>query len=364
MPGWFPSITAQHGSSAVGYAKQVHHHFAAPRAPAEWPYQVGVIPGRANSFQPLAVARSTTMLSQALAGSGGAGKTQIAAAYARAQWESGSVDVLVWITATSRQAVIAGYAQAAVELLAADPGAPEQAARTFLAWLEPKHGQRPCRWMIVLDALADPADMHDLWPPEGNGRTLVTTARHEAFARWRGQAGDAAGAATAYAELLADRERLLGPDHPETLTTRHELAYWQGQAGDASGAATALTDVLADFIRLLGPDHPDTLTTQHNLAYWRGQAGDAAGAATAYAELLADRERLLGPHHLDTLTTRHNLAYWRGQAGDAAGAATAYAELLADRERLLGPHHLDTLTTRHNLAYWRGQAGGEEPAVG
>ncbi|MGK5559421.1 tetratricopeptide repeat protein, partial [Actinomadura kijaniata] len=80
---------------------------------------------------------------------------------------------------------------------------------------------------------------------------------------------DAAGAATAFEELLADRLRVLGPDHPDTLTTRHNLAYWRGEAGDAAGAVTAFEGLLADFLRVLGPDHPHTLTTRHNLAGWR-----------------------------------------------------------------------------------------------
>ena len=66
---------------------------------------------------------------------------------------------------------------------------------------------------------------------------------------------------------------------------------------------------------MLGPDHPDTLTTRDNLAGWRGEAGDAAGAAAAFEEVLADRLRVLGPDHPDTLTTRHNLAQWRERAG-------------------------------------------------
>jgi hypothetical protein len=33
------------------------------------------------------------------------------------------------------------------------------------------------------------------------------------------------------AELLPIRERLLGPEHPDTLATRDNLAYWTGQAG-------------------------------------------------------------------------------------------------------------------------------------
>jgi len=182
------------------------------------------------------------------------------------------------------------------------------------------------------------------------------TARHN-LAFWRGEAGDAAGAATAVEELLADRLRVLGPNHPDTLTTRHNLAFWRGEAGDAAGAATAVEELLADRLRVLGPNHPDTLTTRNNLAAWRGEAGDAAGAATAFEELLADRLRVLGPNHPDTLTTRNNLAAWRGEAGDAAGAATAMEELLVDILRVLGPDHPHTLTTRNNLAAWRGEAG-------
>ncbi|WWM37229.1 FxSxx-COOH system tetratricopeptide repeat protein [Streptomyces acidiscabies] len=198
--------------------------------------------------------------------------------------------------------------------------------------------------------------------------TRTTTSRHgpdhpdtlairSNLASWRGEAGDAAGAATALAELLDDFLRVLGPNHPHTLTTRHNLARWRGEAGDADGAVTAFAELLDDYLRVLGPDHPATLTTRGNLAYWRGHAGDAAGAATAFTELLDDRLRVLGPDHPDTLTDRGNIASWRGEAGDAAGAATALAELLDDRLRVLGPDHPDTLTTRHSLARWRGEVG-------
>jgi hypothetical protein len=46
-----------------------------------------------------------------------------------------------------------------------------------------------------------------------------------------------AAAITEFEALLADRERVLGPDHPSTLTTRDELAAWQDKASDTSGAA-------------------------------------------------------------------------------------------------------------------------------
>ncbi|MEN3540123.1 NB-ARC domain-containing protein, partial [Microbispora sp. ZYX-F-249] len=162
-----------------------------PRQPASWPHQVGVIPSRAQSFQHRSEAEKlrtmvegggTAVLSQVLTGMGGVGKTQLAADYALAAWDDGSVDVLVWISASSRSLVVTGYAQAAVELCRADPDAPdEEASRVFLAWLTPKAGATPCRWLIVLDDVADPDDLRGLWPPASPyGRTLVTTRRRDA----------------------------------------------------------------------------------------------------------------------------------------------------------------------------------------
>ncbi|MFJ5879132.1 tetratricopeptide repeat protein, partial [Streptomyces sp. NPDC093088] len=67
-------------------------------------------------------------------------------------------------------------------------------------------------------------------------------------------------------------------------------------------------------LRILGPNHPNTLITRSNLAHWRGEAGDPQGAANALAELLDDRMQILGPNHPDTLTTRSSLAYWSEEA--------------------------------------------------
>ncbi|MFE7475747.1 tetratricopeptide repeat protein, partial [Streptomyces sp. NPDC057575] len=81
----------------------------------------------------------------------------------------------------------------------------------------------------------------------------------------------AAGAAAAFEELLADRLRVLGPDHPETLAARHNFASFRGEAGDAAGAAAAFEELLADRLRVQGPDHPNTLAAHDDLAHWRGE---------------------------------------------------------------------------------------------
>jgi hypothetical protein len=710
-----PSVTAAGSGVAAGVAGDIHQHHhwhVAPRAPVRWPVRVGVVPRSADWFQHRDVIDTldtaltgpgTAVVCQVLTGMGGVGKTQLAARRAHQAWRAGEIDLLVWVTASTRQAVIDAYADAAAKVLHVERDEPARAAEEFLAWLEPGPGAEAghCRWLLVLDNVTDPADLTGLWPPDHPlGRTVVTTrsrdaaltgagrrmvtvglftpreatgyltaalaargraerpedcarlaedlgrlplalsqaaaylidadigchdyrallanrarlddlrpptlpddqtagvsaawslsvdradargprglarslleiaalldpngipqpvflsgpvrahltrvvnagagdaggsgsgsgsgrggadadagvragagadtdapdrerrapvrevtaeeivralrdlhglnlidhtprtahravrvhqliqravrdtlgdTEHDALARtaadaltavwpeverdtglaqalranttaltgkaesalhhphahallyrvgeslgvagqvaaaaghfrllagtthqylgpdhpdtlaarhdlayWRGAAGDAHGAISAFRELLADRLRVLGPDHPHTLTTRGNIAYWSGEGEYAEGAATALEELLADRLRVLGPDHPDTLSTRHNMARLRGRAGETAEAADALRELLADMVRVLGPDHPDTLTTRHDLAYWQGHAGDAEGAARAFQELLADAARVLGPDHPDTLTTRHNIARLRGRAG-------
>ncbi len=184
-----------------------------------------------------------------------------------------------------------------------------------------------------------------------------TLAARTNVAMWTGEAGDAAGARDQYAALLPTYERVHGPEHPETLITRHNLATWTARAGDPAGARDQFTALLPIRERVQGPEHPNTLGTRVELAYWTGKMGDAAGARDQYVALLPIRERVHGPEHPETLNTRGNLAMWTGEAGDAAGARDQFTALLPIRERVLGPDHPDTLITRGNLASWTGQAG-------
>ncbi|MGV0101495.1 tetratricopeptide repeat protein, partial [Streptomyces californicus] len=66
--------------------------------------------------------------------------------------------------------------------------------------------------------------------------------------------------------VLAERERILGPDHPHTLHSRFTLANALSELGEHRQAADLLREVLADHERVLGPAHPLTLATRNNLA--------------------------------------------------------------------------------------------------
>ncbi|MGH3999929.1 MAG: NB-ARC domain-containing protein [Pseudonocardiaceae bacterium] len=150
-----------------------------------WPHQVGVLPLLADCFQErtpemrgldeAVSAGRTAVVTQVLSGLGGVGKTQLAAAYAGQVWDAGELDLLVWVTARSRDAVQARYAQAAAEIGQPPPDV-DSAAQWFLGWVQ----TTTRRWLVVLDDLSDPADLQGLWPQGPCGRVLVTTRRRDA----------------------------------------------------------------------------------------------------------------------------------------------------------------------------------------
>ncbi len=106
-----------------------------------------------------------------LVGPSGYGKTYLAAAVVHGLSRSGICDLQLWINASSRSAVLVGYAQAAGDIGLADLSAPpEAAAARLMEWL----ARTDRRWVVVLDDVTDPAGLRGLWPVGGNGRVLVT----------------------------------------------------------------------------------------------------------------------------------------------------------------------------------------------
>jgi tetratricopeptide (TPR) repeat protein len=111
-----------------------------------------------------------------IAGMGGVGKTQLAAAIARDAAASAEVDLVVWVPASTRTAVMTTYAAAAGEVgVGADD--PERACARFLGWL----ASTSERWVVVLDDVSQPGDLAKLWPPNHEtGTTVVTSRRRDA----------------------------------------------------------------------------------------------------------------------------------------------------------------------------------------
>ena len=98
------------------------------------------------------------------------GKTQLAVYAAQSLRWPGGLDLVAWVTATSRASVLSDYAEAAALLGLDRTGNAEAAAARFAAWLQST--QRP--WLVVLNDLRDAADLEGLWPTGSSGRLIVT----------------------------------------------------------------------------------------------------------------------------------------------------------------------------------------------
>jgi tetratricopeptide (TPR) repeat protein len=157
-------------------------------------------------------------------------------------------------------------------------------------------------------------------------------------------------AITLHERVLAARERVLGPDHPDTLTSRSNLANDYYAVGRVGEAITLHERVLADMEQVLGPDHPNTLTSRNNLANDYQAVGRHGEAIILHEQVLAAREQVLGPDHPNTLTSRNNLAVDYQEVGRHGEAITLHERVLAAMEQVLGPDHPDTLKSRNNLA--------------
>ncbi len=168
-------------------------------------------------------------------------------------------------------------------------------------------------------------------------------------------------------QVMALRENASGPAceaDDELARMLLRLRLWAlsflNELGDSAPQAILVGEPLtADLERVLGPDHPDTLGSRNNLATAYRAAGRAADAIRQHEQTLAALKRTLGPDHPDTLASRNNLALAYQAAGRAAGAIPLFEQTLADRERVLGPDHSSTLASRDNLAAAKRAAAGE-----
>ncbi len=150
----------------------------------------------------------------------------------------------------------------------------------------------------------------------------------------------------------ADRATtLLGPEHPDTLSSRNNLANTLRAQGKHAEAEREHRAVLAIRDRVLGPEHPGTLSSRNNLANALDGQGEHAEAEREQRAVLAIQERVLGLEHPETLVSRMNLANALRAQGKHAEAEREHRAARAIQERVLGPEHPDTLLSSANLAF-------------
>jgi tetratricopeptide (TPR) repeat protein len=161
--------------------------------------------------------------------------------------------------------------------------------------------------------------------------------------------GEYAEAEPVYRRVIAMRETLLGPEHPDTVQTLNALAVVYHHQGRYSEAEPLYHRVLTTREKVLGPEHPDTAQTLNNLAGLYHQQGLYAEAEPLYYRCLALRERALGSEHPDTAQSAHNLALLRQNQGRHTEAEQLYRRALSIFQGAHGLDHPDVATALNNL---------------
>jgi tetratricopeptide (TPR) repeat protein len=162
--------------------------------------------------------------------------------------------------------------------------------------------------------------------------------------------GDLMGARALYERALAINERIVGPGHQATATNLHNLGRLLLSEGDPARARSAQERALAIFEKMLGPEHSDTALGLHNLARTLQAQSDFAGARSLYERALAINEKVLGPENPYTASYLNSIAHLRHADGDLVGARPLYERALAIREKVLGPEHPRTAWSLVSLA--------------
>jgi eukaryotic-like serine/threonine-protein kinase len=164
-------------------------------------------------------------------------------------------------------------------------------------------------------------------------------------------------------QSLEIRRRVLGPEHPETLSSMNNLANALDKEGHYAEAEKFYRESLGIRRRVLGPEQSDTLASMNNLAVILLDEGHYAEAEKLHRETLDIRRRVVGPEHSDTLKSMNNLAIVLYYEGRYAEAEKLHRETLDINRRVLGPEHPETLRSMNNLAITLDQEGGYAEAV-
>jgi non-specific serine/threonine protein kinase/serine/threonine-protein kinase len=161
-------------------------------------------------------------------------------------------------------------------------------------------------------------------------------------------------------KLRADR---LGPDHPDTLTSRSNLGRALLDGGDLQRALPLLEEALQQQRLVLGDKDIATLTTISHLASACQRAGDLKRAIELFDE--AHQGHLAkGDADLHSrLASMTNLAQAYRSAGQFDRALPLLALVLEQAKLHLSPDHPDTLLAQHGLAIAHLDAGNLDKAL-
>ncbi len=178
---------------------------------------------------------------------------------------------------------------------------------------------------------------------------VAATLRHVLAERYHDLGLDTAALALEQ-QALADRRRVLGEAHPDTLLSMANAGEYLSALGKKDEAETYDREALEKSRRVRGEDNPETLNCMANMGSLLIDKGKLSEAEPYFREVLEKRRRLLGDEHPDALQSIRDWAELLQEQGKLAEAEPFFREVLSKRRRVLGEENLKTLSSINDLA--------------
>eukprot|EP00729_Bicosta_minor_P012288 gene12288-biopygen16063 len=142
---------------------------------------------------------------------------------------------------------------------------------------------------------------------------------------------------------LKTMKRVLPKNDNLILATLSNLAGLLGAGlGKHTEAEAMHREVLAIWLQMLGPEHPNTLSTKGNISKSLYRQGKDAAALPLARESCRGYTKVYSSKHPDTLNAAYHLGHTLIKLGEYAESEAILRETLVLQREVLGPEHRET----------------------
>ena len=164
-------------------------------------------------------------------------------------------------------------------------------------------------------------------------------------------------------QALSIREKIIGPEHPDTADSLSNLADIYRELGQGEKSLPLDLRALAIREKVFGESSPKVAQSLGNMATFFSNKGDNQKAVELQKRALAINERSLGQEHPLTSLALSNLAVSYSYLGQYEASLPITKRALGVREKTLGLEHPLTAHSLNNLASLYGRIGQNEKAI-
>ena len=161
------------------------------------------------------------------------------------------------------------------------------------------------------------------------------------------------------------RKKIYGPEHPVALEGLRDLRnFLRDTKGDITGAEELCRIELSILASILAPDFSNfydscQIGSLEELGRYLREKGDFVGVESLYRNALAACEKVLGADDVNTHSVADSLACTLENNGDLGGAEALHRKIVTGCERSCGLAHPRTLAALKNLREFLNRVGGQ-----